>query len=394
MTSLHIQMLGEFTLSTDAQSISDRENRSHKVWMLLAYLIYHRQRVVSQEELIHLLWGNPPQGNNPTGALKTALHRVRSTLDHLWPSAGHQLILRQKEGYCWNPDIPLTDDIDTYESLCRQEEPSPAEHQQVLLEALAIYGGDFLSNLTTESWIYPISAYYHKLYLQTLFHVLPLLMEQGRQAEVVPLCQTASTLEPFHEPLHRILMRAFLDLGTQKDAIAVYKALSQRLFSDFGVIPSEETRALYWEAARTVSDHALPIEIIREQLQEAPASGALICDYDFFRVLCYSLARSMARTGMSTYVALLSVTGKDGEALPKQVLRRVMENLEQQIQTNLRKGDAAACCSASQYILMLPQANYENSCMVCMRIIKAFARQYPHSPAEICYSLLPLAPNS
>ena len=78
MTSLHIQMLGEFTLSTDAQSISDRENRSHKVWMLLAYLIYHRQRVVSQEELIHLLWGNPPQGNNPTGALypKAVLQQI------------------------------------------------------------------------------------------------------------------------------------------------------------------------------------------------------------------------------------------------------------------------------------------------------------------------------
>jgi hypothetical protein len=41
---------------------------------------------------------------------------------------------------------------------------------------------------------------------------------------------------------------------------------------------------------------------------------------------------------------------------------------------------------------MLPQANYENSCLVCQRIIKAFFRQYPHSPADIQFSVRPLEP--
>ena len=69
-----------------------------------------------------------------------------------------------------------------------------------------------------------------------------------------------------------------------------------------------------------------------------------------------------------------------------------MENLQEQIRNNLRRGDAASRCSASQYILMLPHANYENSCMVCERIIRAFTRQYPHSPAELHYSVQPLEP--
>jgi len=42
---------------------------------------------------------------------------------------------------------------------------------------------------------------------------------------------------------------------------------------------------------------------------------------------------------------------------------------------------------------MLPQANYENSCMVCRRIISAFGRQFPHSPACIDYAVQPLEPN-
>ena len=41
---------------------------------------------------------------------------------------------------------------------------------------------------------------------------------------------------------------------------------------------------------------------------------------------------------------------------------------------------------------MLPQANYENSCAVCQRLIKAYFRQYPHAPIDISFSVQPLEP--
>ena len=71
-----------------------------------------------------------------------------------------------------------------------------------------------------------------------------------------------------------------------------------------------------------------------------------------------------------------------------------MENMRNLICLNLRKGDIASQCSISQFILMLPQANYENSCMVCERVIRAYCRQYPHSPATLHYSVQPLEPNA
>ena len=67
-------------------------------------------------------------------------------------------------------------------------------------------------------------------------------------------------------------------------------------------------------------------------------------------------------------------------------------NLQDLLAHNLRQGDVITRCSVSQFILMLPQANYENSCMVCQRIIRAFFRQYPHSPADIHFSVQPLEP--
>ena len=44
-----------------------------------------------------------------------------------------------------------------------------------------------------------------------------------------------------------------------------------------------------------------------------------------------------------------------------------------------------------QYIILLPQANYENSRMVADRLVSAFYRRYPHSPARLRYTVQPLA---
>ena len=394
MNHIYVRMLGEFSLSSESQRISDQENRSYKVWLLLAYLIYHRHRVVSQEELLDLLWGEAPRGSNPAGALKTAFHRVRTTLDRLWPSAGHQLILRQDDGYIWNVDVPISLDIDAFDTQCRANHFDNDTLLPHLVDTLNLYRGDFLPRLSSNPWVTSISAYYHTLYIHTLTKTLPLLMARGHNNELAELCRTASLVEPFHEGIHSYLMRAYMNLGDYTGAINVYKDLSNRLFSHFGVLPSNETRALYRQAAKTTNDHALPLEQILEQIQEPPGpSGALICDYDFFAILCQSVARSMPRTGIATHIALLSVTDQNDAELSKRSLSRVMENLQEQIRINLRRGDTATRCSVSQFLLMLPQANYENSCMVSNRIIKSFSRQYPHSPAKIHASVHPLMPN-
>lgn len=393
VAKLRVQMLGDFSLYAGDNKISDTEGRSHKVWLLLAYMIYHRNRAISQEELVEVLWGKDPRSSNPASALKTTFHRVRSLLDQLWTNAGHQLILRQEGGYIWNPEISMSIDADEFEKLCRNENSDEAALEQDLLYALELYQGDFLSRLASETWLVPITAYYHNLYIDAVMKVAPILAAHGRHREVERLCQEALVMEPTHEGIHRYLMRAMIDLGDAKGAVALYEDLSKRLFAEFGVMPEEETRALSREATRTFNEAPLPMEVIHEQLREPDqVSGALVCEYDFFRVLCHSAARSMARNGIATHIALISVSGRKGEELSKRSLERAMENLEDQIRISLRRGDAVARCSGSQYILMLPQANYENSCKVCDRIVGAFSRRYPHSPVRLQYAVHPLDP--
>ena len=69
LEDVRVRMLGNFSIQSGGQEISDSDNRSRKVWLLLAYMIYCRDRPVSQEELVGLLWGEEEGSSNPLNAL-------------------------------------------------------------------------------------------------------------------------------------------------------------------------------------------------------------------------------------------------------------------------------------------------------------------------------------
>ena len=392
--TLQVQMLGQFTLRYGDRTISDSDDRSRRVWSLLAYMLYNHGRSFAQEELIHLYWSNSEKSADPGNALKSIFHRIRTALDKLQPGLGRLLIRRKAGRYFWNNVMPLSLDIADFEAHFHAAEAAGdddvrlAEYQA----ALALYAGDPLPRMTDEIWTIPIVAYYHSLYTRAAAGAIELLEKQERTAEAVALCRRAIHIEPYQEDLYEHLMRGLLRTGDMKGAMSVYEEMSEQLFAHFGVMPSETLRTLYRQATRTVNDRTLTMDEVCSQLEEpAPHGGAMVCEYDFFKILYRAEARSIARNGHSANICLLSVSGKDGEMLARRSLDPAMNNLQVLVQNNLRRGDVIARCSISQYIILLPQANYENSRMVADRLVSAFYRRYPHSPARLRYTVQPLA---
>ena len=392
--TLQVKMLGQFTLRYGDRTISDSDDRSRRVWSLLAYMLYNHGRSFAQEELIHLYWSNNEKSADPGNALKSIFHRIRTALDKLQPGLGRLLIRRKAGRYFWNNAMPLSLDIEDFEAHFHAAEAAGdddvrlAEYQA----ALALYAGDPLPRMTDEIWTIPIVAYYHSLYTRAAAGAIELLEKQERTAEAVALCRRAIHIEPYQEDLYEHLMRGLLRTGDMKGAMSVYEEMSEQLFAHFGVMPSETLRTLYRQATRTVNDRTLTMDEVCSQLAEpAPHGGAMVCEYDFFKILYRAEARSIARNGHSANICLLSVSGKDGEMLARRSLDPAMNNLQVLVQNNLRRGDVIARCSISQYIILLPQANYENSRMVADRLVSAFYRRYPHSPARLRYTVQPLA---
>lgn len=393
MEHIRIRMLGEFSLQAGENRISDSDNRTRKVWLLLAYLICQRGRAVSQKRLIELLWGDDPSSSNPENALRITFHRMRTLLNRLWPTAGRELIVNREGGYAWNEQQSVSLDCEQFDQLCSTKTDDEEQRLASCLEALELYRGDFLVKQSSDTWVIPISTHYHNLYITAVLDAVQLLSARGRHDEAVRICRNAVSAEPYHEPLHRMLIRELAAIGDQKGAAAVYEALRRRLFDDFGIHPNDETWAVYREAVHAPSDTALPLEVVMEHLQEPEKiAGAMRCDYDHFKVLCYAESRSMEHSGDATHIVLLSLYAGQEKPLSKRSRERIMGQLGEQIRINTRRNDTYSRCSVSQYILMLPQMNYENSCMVARKVIGAFNRAHPHVTAKVHYMVQPLTP--
>ena len=383
MKELKVKTFGNLVISTDDAEITSEGSRSRKAWVLLGYLIYNRHRTVKKSELIEHLWGQGDDSVNSAGALKTLIYRLRSELDNLWDGAGRELVLSKGEGYRFNTSYPISVDCEIF--------AEESDDLEVTLEKIRLYRGGFLRNMGSEIWVISLGAHYHNMYVDRLLTVGPQLINAGRSDELLAFWPVVSQLEPYNEDIHRIFMRAYINANRQKEAMDIYRKLKDRLLSELGVLPGEEIRALYREAKRIHNFHTLSVENLKDQLRENDApNGALVCEYDFFRILYHSMARSVLRSGIAVHIALLLLVDKNGEELKAKKLEKAMDDLEEVIRSSLRRGDSVAKCTSSQYVIMLPSANYENSLMVCDRIARAYNRKYPHSDTMVHYEVCPI----
>lgn len=394
---LEVSMFQEFSLRFGGTSVNDSSSRAKKVWLLLAYLIYNRTRPVPLTEMADLLRTGEERSSNPLNALKTMLHRVRTVLEPLTDGGRISFILRQDAAYAWNPEIPVRLDVEEFERLCLTAGQSTDPEEKIILcrQALALCPGGFLPKLSSEHWTVPLADHYYNLYADTLLELLPLLEKRDRWEDCVQLCRTAVDRDPHAEEFYIHWMQALLRLDRRQEVVSIYERASELFFHDFGIMPSDALRTLYREARRTTNGHAVTISTVLDQLREPPdGGGALVCEYDVFQNIYHSLARSILRSGDTVHLALISLRSQKGSRLSRRSLDLAMENLRELLRRSLRRGDVAARCSLSQFILLLPQANYENSRMVCDRLARSFSRQYPHSPAELHASVHPLEPNN
>jgi len=394
--TLNVQMLGSFSLQYGDARIDDQHNRMKKVWLLLAYIIFSRGTHTTQKHYLDLLQSTDGEESvNPNGRVKAVFYRLRAMLNEIDSCAGHDWIIRKGGTYAWNTEIPIRLDVEDFERLCK--EAHNLDDEEACLsryrEALELYQGDFLPKLSMEPWVLPIATYYHQIYIDAVEQTLIILQHRELWDELVSLCKKALKIEPYSEVLYQYLMRGYIALKDRPSALNVYDELSKVLFSNFAVMPSDESRALYREASREEGNFTVPASMVRDQLKEPAApKGAVYCEYDFFKLLYQVQARAILRSGDVIHIALFSVHGRRGKELARRSLDLAVNNLRDLLVSNLRQGDVITQCSISQLIVMLPQANYENSCAVCQRLIKAFNRQYPHSPADIRFSVQPLDP--
>ena len=180
---IYARLFAHLEISENGKALSQDQIRSDMVTKLLSYLICHRGKGSTVQELTEVLWPDD-RSDNPAGALKNLMYRLRNILKKAWGDG--DFVLTGRGSYQWNPDIPLQVDAEEFERLCREarEEQSAEEKIQKEIEAVGLYQGRFLPDFSDDSWIMSMSVYYHSLYLAVVKELAGLLESAGRFEEM------------------------------------------------------------------------------------------------------------------------------------------------------------------------------------------------------------------
>ncbi len=149
-----LSTFGGFALSFEGLCLREDENCSKKVWSLLSYLILNRGRDLGVAELYQILWQDKDE-ENPYGALKTLIFRVRRLLEEAgFPTAS--MILSSKGIYRWNPEWTMKVDAEEFErlsELCLREDFNMEAGKEQWKEAISLYKGEFLPGAGESVWV-------------------------------------------------------------------------------------------------------------------------------------------------------------------------------------------------------------------------------------------------
>lgn len=390
-SELTVRMFGKFQTENEKGILNKENMRSEMLTRLLAYMISHREKDMTAQELIDVLWPED-QSDNPSGALKNLMYRLRKLMNNTWGESG-KYIVTGRGAYQLNPEFVFHVDIEEFEECCRQvfNSENPAVQQENGKRAVELYQGMFLSELSSEYWVVSIATYYHSIYLTMVKRLAALLEKEKKFTDVEEICGKAIQIEPLDEEIHCFLLRAMIADNKQQLAASHYKETVKLLYDSLGVRPSGEMENIYEELQKIQHDHESNIDIIQEDLREEKASGAFFCEYGVFRKIYALESRSSRRLGISVHLALISLyldfqIQKEGQDYTD-LIGEGMSVLEETLMKRLRSSDIVCRYSVNQFLVMLPACQYEDAKMVVNRLKDSFYRSGKTNKLLLQYSI-------
>jgi DNA-binding SARP family transcriptional activator len=239
MTSMRLELLGDLMVRAGDGSLATIGARKSQA--LLAYLAMKPSQHVSREKLAGLLWSStgPDQARQ---SLRQTLSTIRKELSQIAPK--QKLLI--EEGDLLSLDASVTCDVPELESLIA------AGTEEALKKAIDLYRGDFLEGFVIneerfDQFVIGERDRLHRLALRAHGQLVELQMRRGALDEAIGTAQRSLRLDILQEPMHRALMRLYLESGDVVEALQQYETCAKVLKRELRIEPDTETKALQRE---------------------------------------------------------------------------------------------------------------------------------------------------
>lgn len=389
MKKIMVSMLGGFSIQEGTNQTDKQINlsgRSRRIWTLIAYLIIHRDRGVTAQELLDTLWPESEK-DNPLSTLQNNISRARAALSGLGLSESKNLIKYHEGIYQWAPDAQTEVDAEQFDRMLREMELETDEQNKLekALKAISLYNGDFLPEISYEPWCINLNSYYRASYLRVCRTTIKKLAEENRMTEVETICKSAIQIDPMVEEFTLYLMKALTKNGNPKEALEQYEVTKKMYDEHYGVGTSVELDLEKAAAIRAFYGQEMGANEVADFLNAAEEEdGAFYCDNNVFREVVQLYRRTIARSGGTAQLMLVSMDEQNNAE--QQSIN--MKRLERTLLCSLRSGDPFTKMNGMQFLILLPGATRENGQVVLNRILERMKQDYPHSHPNLQHLLL------
>jgi len=247
MPRLNLALLGGFQGRVDASAPLTFPTRKSQA--LLAFLALPPGRSHPRGKLASLLWGGMREPQARRG-LRQSLFTLRKAVDAEPPA-----LLIDGESVALNP---ASVDVDVVEFERQVAEGTPA----ALERAATLYRGELLEGLALqeapfEEWLLAERERLRELVLEALAK----LLRHQRTTEATEAALRTGlrllALDPLQEPVHRTVMRLYVQLGRRPSALRQYQICIGVLQRELSMEPETTTKQLYQEILRQRPSHAV-----------------------------------------------------------------------------------------------------------------------------------------
>ena len=268
MARLNLSFLGTFQVTLDRQPIT--RFRSTNNQGLLVYLALNSAKAVSRETLTTLLWPDETE-KNARNNLRQAVFQLRRLLDGD-SRADPPYLLVTRQTVQFNPVSDFWLDVLAFLN---------GIDDGALEKGVERYTGELLPGFTCDSrdyedWLRQQREELHQLALMTMSEVTRQQLGSGQFAKAQWTARQLLTLEPWNEPAHRQLMRAYAVAGERSKAVQQFHTCQSILDEEFGIAPDKLTMKLFEDISEgrigplSASESISPPRKVRHNLPAAP----------------------------------------------------------------------------------------------------------------------------
>jgi DNA-binding SARP family transcriptional activator len=221
---------------------------------VLVLLIVHANAVVPAHRLIDELW--------PDAAPSSASNLVQGAVSRLRKVLGKDAIVTRGAGYALTVE-PESLDLHRFERLARAgglalDDGHLDRASAALGEALALWRGPALADLSEEAFVRPIAGRLEELRLLALERRLEAELGLGRHADVLADIRALAHEHPLRERVHGLQMLALYACGRQAEALETYRTARTVLVEQLGISPGPALQELEQRILRQDPD-LLPV---------------------------------------------------------------------------------------------------------------------------------------